>query len=128
MKDGGYLTRALNGQSLVFYSSVTWNAIDKTLGNAKFYDTAAQNVKRHFSVGLETKLDGQGRLTIPPNLRQRAGLDKDVTLLAMGDCLEIWDTRRWREYDQANCTPEQVAQSLDILSSRDAATGKADGG
>ena len=42
-------------------------------------------------------IDGQGRITIPANLRKEAGLDKEVSVVGLGKILNIWDTARWKE-------------------------------
>ena len=42
-------------------------------------------------------IDGQGRITIPANLREEAGLDKEVSVVGLGKILNIWDTARWKE-------------------------------
>ncbi|MDX1657266.1 MAG: division/cell wall cluster transcriptional repressor MraZ [Nitriliruptorales bacterium] len=42
--------------------------------------------------------DGQGRVTIPPRLREYAGLEKELTINGADYKLEIWDRARWDEY------------------------------
>lgn len=46
--------------------------------------------------------DKQGRITIPPSLRQYAGLDRDVVVIGAGERLEIWDSVAWAAYLEAN--------------------------
>ena len=40
---------------------------------------------------LDLELDGTGRVLISPELRQAAGLSKDVLLMGMGTYFELWD-------------------------------------
>ncbi|MES1211924.1 MAG: division/cell wall cluster transcriptional repressor MraZ [Leifsonia sp.] len=42
--------------------------------------------------------DAQRRVTIPPMLREYAGLDRDLTVIGAGARAEIWDTATWTEY------------------------------
>ncbi len=42
--------------------------------------------------------DAQRRVTIPPMLREYAGLDRDLTVIGAGTRAEIWDTATWTEY------------------------------
>lgn len=42
--------------------------------------------------------DKQGRITIPPQLREYAGLTRDVAVVGMGNRLEIWDADAWARY------------------------------
>ncbi len=50
----------------------------------------------------EEKPDAQGRVTIPPRLRDYAGLEKELTINGADEKIEIWDRSRWDDYrDQA---------------------------
>jgi len=42
--------------------------------------------------------DKQGRVTIPPALRQYAGLTKDCVVIGANSRVEIWDTTAWETY------------------------------
>ena len=42
--------------------------------------------------------DKQGRVTIPPLLREYAGLSKECTVIGAGNRVEIWDTQAWNDY------------------------------
>ena len=41
--------------------------------------------------------DAQGRMLIPTNLIEHAGLKKDVVVLGVGEWFEIWDKATWDE-------------------------------
>ena len=42
--------------------------------------------------------DKQGRVTIPPLLREWAGLDRDLAVIGAGDRVEVWDSAAWSTY------------------------------
>ena len=42
--------------------------------------------------------DKQHRVTIPPMLREYAGLDRELTVIGAGSRAEIWDTAAWNNY------------------------------
>ena len=42
--------------------------------------------------------DKQHRVTIPPMLREYAGLDRELTVIGAGSRAEIWDTAAWNAY------------------------------
>ena len=42
--------------------------------------------------------DKQHRVTIPPMLREYAGLDRELTVIGAGSRAEIWDTAAWNSY------------------------------
>ena len=46
--------------------------------------------------------DKQGRVTIPPNLRSYAGLDREVVVIGAGERAEIWDAEAWQKYSEAS--------------------------
>lgn len=62
-------------------------------------DRRARAVQRVFlaNAHLETP-DGQGRVTIPPVLREYAGLTRDLAVVGADDHIEIWDHDRWEQY------------------------------
>lgn len=57
----------------------------------------------------EVEIDRAGRVRIPPDLREQAGLTREVKLFSVMDRLEIWDHDRWssrfREAQQAANRP-----------------------
>jgi MraZ protein len=46
----------------------------------------------------EEKPDAQGRVVIPPRLRDYAGLDKDLSINGADEHVEIWDRTAWETY------------------------------
>jgi MraZ protein len=43
-------------------------------------------------------IDSQGRIRLPVELAQLAGLEGDVVLLGVGDRIEMWNKSRWEAY------------------------------
>ncbi|MGH7276488.1 MAG: division/cell wall cluster transcriptional repressor MraZ [Candidatus Rokuibacteriota bacterium] len=57
----------------------------------------------YISRAKEVELDGAGRVLLPPDSRQQAGLEKNVTLVGIGrEFFEIWDRARFEEYERQN--------------------------
>jgi MraZ protein len=56
--------------------------------------------------------DGQGRITVPPALREYAGLTKDCVVIGANTRVEVWDAVGWGEYldrtEQAFADAEEV--------------------
>ena len=42
--------------------------------------------------------DKQGRITLPPDLRKYAGLDRELTVIGAGSRAEIWNSKAWNDY------------------------------
>jgi transcriptional regulator MraZ len=48
----------------------------------------------HYSDSFDTELDRQGRILIPPRLRQAAAVNGSVIITGRKECLEIWNPER----------------------------------
>lgn len=48
-----------------------------------------------FPNAFRVDLDQQGRIVIPQEMREQAVLENRVTLIGLGDYIELWDPRRW---------------------------------
>lgn len=55
-----------------------------------------------FSTAFDESLDAQGRLTVPPVLREYAGLDRELTVVGADTRIEIWSTSAWDQYVAAH--------------------------
>ncbi|MCX7679860.1 MAG: division/cell wall cluster transcriptional repressor MraZ [Spirochaetes bacterium] len=56
-------------------------------------------IVRYFVGGaLDCELDKQGRILIPPHLKEHAGIKRDVTVLGLYNRIEIWDTETYNKY------------------------------
>ena len=43
-------------------------------------------------------MDSAGRLLLPPNLKDYAGLEKDIVLASAVDKIEIWSTENYKKF------------------------------
>ena len=51
-----------------------------------------------FASAFDDVPDKQGRITIPPTLREYAGLDRDCVVVGADTRIEIWDAVAWESY------------------------------
>ena len=58
------------------------------------------------------ELDAQGRILIPANLVEYAGLSKEAVILGVYDRIEIWDAVTYDRYRPGGDALEQFAQDL----------------
>jgi len=73
-----------------------WQALVEQISTYNMAD--AQDLARQLlPSAMEAVPDKQGRILITPKLRRHAGLEKDVTIVGMGNYAEIWDTQTWEE-------------------------------
>ncbi|WP_462418379.1 division/cell wall cluster transcriptional repressor MraZ [Kytococcus sp. Marseille-QA3725] len=60
---------------------------------------AVRDFQRVFLSGASDEVpDKQGRIVIPPALREYAGLSRECTVIGTGNRAEIWDSTAWDEY------------------------------
>ncbi|MEF9852728.1 MAG: division/cell wall cluster transcriptional repressor MraZ [Hydrogenoanaerobacterium sp.] len=106
------LTKGLDN-CLFVYAGDEWARLEdkiKALPMSK-----ARTLQRFlFSGAVEVELDKQGRIVIPQNLRDYAGLAKDVMIIGASTRAEIWDKDRWQESCN-ELTPQMVEQAMDDL-------------
>lgn len=53
-----------------------------------------------FASASDEELDKQGRITIPPGLREYAGLQRECAVIGANTRLEVWDAAAWSSYLQ----------------------------
>jgi len=62
----------------------------------------AEGWKRIFlGNAMDVEIDASSRVLVSPELRQAAGLVKDVMLLGMGSHFELWDVQRYQAHAAA---------------------------
>ena len=107
------VTKGLDG-CLSVYPEKEWEALEdriRGLGNGE----KARRVKRYyFANAFDAQLDAQGRILIPPALRDHAGLVKEVSILGSDPYVEIWDTEAWRR-ECAKMSNDEIAQAMEKL-------------
>ena len=55
------------------------------------------NAVRAFAANaVQVEPDTQGRILLPPRLREYAALDKDAVIIGAIDRIEIWNAERWQ--------------------------------
>lgn len=66
---------------------------------ASLGNKATRDYLRVFLSGaVDQQPDKQGRVVIPPMLREYARLGKDVVVIGVGTRAEIWDSQAWQTY------------------------------
>jgi len=107
------LTLGLDG-CLFFYPTEEWKRVQKKLGALSFTSRKTRFFTREIAAhASEVAVDGHGRIVVPQELRELAGLEKDVLVIGAIERIEIWSPERYREYrDGFGMTYEEVAETL----------------
>ena len=82
--------------SLALYPYEDWCLFEERLLNLSSVDPNVGAYARFMVSGAsECPIDKQGRILVPPALREYAGLDREVTIAGVGNRLELWDKVRF---------------------------------
>ena len=73
-----------------------------------FVRSLAENVKA-------VCVDSQGRISIPAELAEKAGITGEIMFLGKFDTMELWHPERYREYiADTGFSCEEIAEDLDL--------------
>jgi len=103
---------------LLVYPEPHWQQLLPQIEQMPNITRRARQIQRSL-LGYATplELDGNGRVLLPPTLRDHAGLEKELMLVGLGRKLEIWSEPRWHswmdEVSEDDELPEE-ARSLNL--------------
>ena len=126
-EQSGYLLPGPDGQ-LELYTAEGY-AAEKAIRTVadKRRPSARRLARNFFGRVRRVETDRQGRILIPPQMREERALDGAVTIIGMGDYLEIWNAEAWQseqaEIDDAYAELLQdLADAVDAHSRSEAAS------
>ena len=89
------VTKGMDGCLFVF-DNPEWQAFEEKLHKLPMIDKGARQFTRFFLAGAASvEVDKQGRILLPADLREFAGITKDAVLVGVGSRVEIWSKDRW---------------------------------
>lgn len=95
------------------YPVAEWDRFEEQFQKLRHFD---RNVIlfENFYIGnaQPCEIDSQGRILVPPSLRQWAGLTKDVVFSGAGHKFRLWDRTAW---DQVQAEAEAALRDGDFL-------------
>lgn len=78
-----------------------WERLEETLRKHSPFSPDRRNIARVIVASAkECPIDRAGRILVPPELREFAGLRKDVIIAGTLDIFEIWSRDRWTDHRQ----------------------------
>ena len=84
---------------LTIYPLAQWEKfVEEKLEILPAGNPQARKLKRHFySSAAECDVDKQGRLTIPQELKEYAGIEKDLITVGSDKTIEVWSREHWED-------------------------------
>jgi len=83
---------------LALYPVKNWEPLFAEISKLNDFDPKVREFRRYFLNGATfVEPDSAGRLLVPPNLKEHAGLQKDIVLVAAVNKIEIWDSNKYKQ-------------------------------
>lgn len=90
------VTRGMD-RCLAMFPLAKWDQLAARVSDLPLTDRRARAFKRFlFASASQVSPDKQGRILIPPRLREYAGLDGEVVVAGLNDYIEIWSPDAWQ--------------------------------
>lgn len=116
--DGIMITRL--DKCLFAYTQDQWARVEQKILHLPEKSEAMRRFQRVFIGGAhDCKYDAQGRVLIPPTLKQYSGLEKDIVLVGVLERFEIWSREKWDQENELldkNLKEDQLEQEISRLS------------
>lgn len=103
---------------LLVYPEPEWQSLLPKIEALPNLNKAAMRLQRLLiGYACELEMDSNGRLLLPPTLRDFAGLEKKIMLVGQGKKLELWSEDAWKAWlvaskKESAMTDEMLSISL----------------
>jgi transcriptional regulator MraZ len=103
-------------ECLDLYPYEDWLEFEERIVGIAAVDPEAQAFVRMLVSGATPcPIDKQGRILVPPHLREYAGLDREVTVAGVGTKIELWDRARFEaNMSRTQATYPEMASSVAV--------------
>jgi transcriptional regulator MraZ len=96
--DGHLVITVDKDHCLLLYPLPDWEEIERKLIRLPALNKKARRLQRlMLGHAVELEMDGHGRILLPREHREFAGLDRTAMLIGQGNKFELWDEQRWNE-------------------------------
>ncbi len=86
-------------QCLAAYPPSEWDRLELQLSQLPAFSREVKALTRILaSRAVDCALDGQGRILLPPGLRQSAGLGREAVVIGVLNRFEVWSPDTWEGF------------------------------
>jgi MraZ protein len=110
------ITKGLE-ECLFVFSMPRWNSLVEKLETLPLSNNNARSFTRFFfSSAAQCEMDKNYRILIPQELRNHAKLEKDVSIVGVGNRVEVWSKEKWETYINGDSlTPDSLSETFAML-------------
>lgn len=114
LKDGVVLTPGIES-CITAYPLPEWKKVADTLTSGPIASAKQRKLNRAiFATAFYLNPDAQGRITLPPPLREYSAIENDVVFAGANAYFELWSTAQWQtEKAQSQEQAWQIIESLE---------------
>lgn len=103
----------INHRCLLLYPIAEWEEIERKLKRLSSMNPAERRLQRLLlGYADDCEMDKNGRLLIPPPLRQHASLEKKIMLVGQLNKFELWSEEQWQQQIAADIALEEDVDML----------------
>lgn len=110
--------------AVAIYPERVWEKQQENLSRIDPFDKEGMRYRRYLmSLTFSgNSMDAQGRVLIPPKLRAKAGLTRDIVFVGLTDTIEIWDAEVYAQMESS--TEDDFDDLVDYVYERYSRNGK----
>jgi len=108
------ITKGLDG-CLWVLDQEEWEKVEEKINSLPFNLKEARMLARFMIAGAcDAEPDKQGRVMIPQNLREYAGIQKDAVLAGVGKRVELWSKERYESASDFGGMDEMAEKLIEL--------------
>ena len=96
LQEGFVLKRSVFNSCLELHTMAEWNGLMADVNKLNRFIKKNNDFIRRFTAGVRlVEIDATGRLLVPKDLVQHAGISREIVISSAVNILEIWDKTRY---------------------------------
>jgi MraZ protein len=115
LKEAGVVLSPGMEKCITIYPLSEWKKLSDSLTSSSVAASKLRKLYRaFFASSFSIEIDGQGRISVPAQLRQHCAISDEVIIAGANTYLELWSKEKWAE-EKADSLAEawQIIESLE---------------
>lgn len=111
------ITAHTEERCLLVYPEPQWRETLPKIEQLPSFNKVARRAQRLLiGYACPLQMDANGRILVPPTLRDYAGLEKKIMLVGQGKRLELWSEDRWTTWLDESSVDDEMPEEMQSLS------------